>query len=236
MRHPHLKPSEGNRVEELERRLAAMEARIRRMPVRDVTPGATATTIMVQQSAHGFVAKDVLRHNGTSWTKAQGDTAANAVVGGMVVAVPSPDVFILATGGYVAGLSGLTAGSVHYLSAATAGLLTTTAPSIAVSVLLADSTTSGTLMSLGGASGPGDGTACTVLGRSANSTGVRADISAADGTLLGRSQGSNAVAFSNNPIVVRDSQNLSLCMIATFSNSTTAPTRSATKGEMYFIY
>jgi hypothetical protein len=78
--------------------------------------------------------------------------------------------------------------------------------------------------------------ACSVLGRSANSAGVLADISAADGTLMTRSQGSNAVSFSNNPIIVRDSLNLSVAMVATFTTSTTAPTRTATKGELYFVY
>jgi len=213
-----------------------LKAQVAKLSSRHAFPTTQATVRRIRQTAHGFTAGTVLRHNGTSWVKAQADTAANAVVGGVVQASLSADAFILATAGYITGLSGLTAGSVHYLSAATAGLLTTTAPSIAVSVLLADTTTSGTLMSLGGASGPGDGAACTVLGRSANSVGVRADISAGDGTLMGRSQGSGAVSFSNNPIVVRDSQNLSLCLVATMTTTTTAPTRAASKGEIYVIY
>jgi hypothetical protein len=104
-----------------------------------------ATTLMVSQTTHGLAVKDVVRHKGTSWTKSQADSAANAVVGGIVIAVLSPDVFVLATGGYVAGLSGLTAGSVHYLSAATAGALTTTAPTIAVPVLMATGVSAGVL-------------------------------------------------------------------------------------------
>jgi len=77
---------------------------------------------------------------------------------------------------------------------------------------------------------------CSVVGRSANSTGVVADILASDGTLLTRSQGSNTVSFSNNPIIVRDSQNLSVCMVATITTSTTTPTRTGSKGELYIIY
>jgi hypothetical protein len=148
-RKPANKPSALSREEALERRLADLERIVRRIPVANAQQTAAATTVMVQQSAHGFAVKDVLRHNGTSWAKAQADTAANAVVGGIVVAVVSPDVFVLATAGYIAGLSGLTAGSVHYLSAATAGALTTTAPGTPVAVLLADSTTSGALMAMG---------------------------------------------------------------------------------------
>lgn len=142
--------------DDVERRLAVLEDRVRRMPVRPVSHAATATTFMVQQTTHGLAVKDVVRHNGTDWTKSQADTAANAVVGGMVIAVLSPDVFIVATpGSYVSGLSGLTAGAVHYLDASTAGALTTTAPAIAVPIIHADTTTSGVLMSAwpGGSSG-----------------------------------------------------------------------------------
>jgi hypothetical protein len=80
------------------------------------------------------------------------------------------------------------------------------------------------------------GSACSVIGRSASTTGAVADIVASDGTILCRSQGTSTVAFSNNPVVVRDSQNLSVCMIASFTTDTTAPTRAATKGELYCIY
>jgi hypothetical protein len=52
----------------------------------------------------------------------------------------------MATGGYVAGLSGLTAGSVQYLDYTTAGALTTT--DTRCPVLLADTATSGVLMAM----------------------------------------------------------------------------------------
>jgi len=81
-----------------------------------------------------------------------------------------------------------------------------------------------------------NGAACTVIGRSANSSGVVADISAADGTILTRSKGSAVVSFSTNPVIWRNSQDLSLCMVATMTTTTTAPTRTATKGELYVIY
>lgn len=66
---------------------------------------------------------------------------------GIVIEVVDSDNFVLLTNGYVTGLSGLTAGEVHFLSDTTAGALTTTEPTTATHVskplLLADSTTSG---------------------------------------------------------------------------------------------
>ena len=216
-RLPANKPGDAARLELLERRLVDLERRTRSTVARGGGPPAEQTAQVVQQTAHGLTVGQAVRHNGSAWVAAKADTAANAVVGGIVVAVLSPDVWVLATSGYVTGLSGLTAGSVHYLSAATAGALTTTAPSIAVSIIQADSTTSGVLAALGGASGPGDGTACTVLGRSANSTGVRADISAGtDGTWLGRLSG--ALAFVRDVILGTTSNAGSL----TIANATSA--------------
>jgi hypothetical protein len=146
-RKPALKPNAGNREELLERRVAALEARMRAAPARTTQGHTTATTFVVSKTAHGLAVKDVVRHNGTDWTKSKADTAANAVVGGMVIAVLSPDVFVIATpGSYVAGLSSLTAGSVHYLDSSTAGAITTTAPAIAVPIIHADTTTSGVLL------------------------------------------------------------------------------------------
>jgi hypothetical protein len=146
-RKPALKPNAGNREELLERRVAALEARMRAAPAR-TTPGhTTSTTFVVSKTAHGLAVKNVVRHDGTNWVKSQADTAANAVVGGMVIAVLSPDVFVVAMpGSYVSGLSSLTAGSVHYLDETTAGAMTTTAPTIQVPILLADTATSGIML------------------------------------------------------------------------------------------
>jgi hypothetical protein len=122
-----------------------LKAMLAKVTARPTFPAAQATVRTIRQTGHGFTAGNVLRHNGTAWVKSQADTAANAVVGGIVLASLNADAFILCTGGYVSGLSGLTAGSVHYLSAATAGALTTTAAKFPAPVLLADSTTSGVL-------------------------------------------------------------------------------------------
>jgi hypothetical protein len=60
----------------------------------------------------------------------------------VVSEVTDADNFVLTTSGYVSGLSGLTAGTRYYISG-TAGALTTTAPTNAKAVFIADSTTSG---------------------------------------------------------------------------------------------
>jgi hypothetical protein len=197
MRTPVLRPSEAARQGDMERRIAALEQALARVsaPVQQ-RPGST--TNMVKQSAHGFAVKDVLRHNGTSWTKAQADTAANAVVGGIVVAVLSPDVFVMATAGYVAGLTGLTAGSVHYLSAATAGALTTTAPDLCVAVLVADSTTSGALAVI---AHPGPGVVLGTGHRTASATVGSLDIAiSTDGDAIRISDAENGIAFYDRSV------------------------------------
>lgn len=126
--------------------------------VRSPDPILSANVKLIRQSSHGFSVGNAIRNNGTSWVKAQADTAANAVFGGIVVGVQNTDAFFVALpGSYITGIS-VTAG-INYISASTAGAITTTAPSIAVPVLMADSTTSGVVMS--GASGGSGGTAPT---------------------------------------------------------------------------
>lgn len=79
-------------------------------------------------TAHGFVVGDVIRWNGTTYVKAQANNLANSIAIGMVSNVPDADNFTYVTHGVVGGLSGLTAGAQYYLSAATAGAITTTPP------------------------------------------------------------------------------------------------------------
>lgn len=147
MRTPNLKPSSVNREADLERRVAALERLLLKTSAGTTDTKSAGSTKLISQTAHGLAVGNVVRHNGTSWVKSKADAAANAVVGGIVSYVISADVFILATAGYVSGLSGLTAGSVHYLSSATAGALTTTAPtSLVIPVISPDSATSGVLV------------------------------------------------------------------------------------------
>lgn len=145
MRTPILRPSTAAQQGDMERRVAAIEQAIARLsaPVQQ-RPGST--TSMIKQTAHGLSSGSVVRHSGSAWVKSQADTAANAVVGGVVLAALSPDVFILATSGHVFGLSGLTAGTLYFLDETTAGALTATAAKFPTAVIMADSTSSGVLV------------------------------------------------------------------------------------------
>jgi len=115
---------------------------------------AEEVTEDINQTTHGFAVGDVLRHNGTSYTEAQADSESNAEVIGIVSAVAGANDFTLLVGGRITGLTGLTAGSEHYLSPSSAGALTTTEPStsnqVSKPVLVADSTTTGFFFNMRG--------------------------------------------------------------------------------------
>lgn len=119
-----------------------------------LTDAEQASWRVLSQTAHGFAVGDVVRHNGTSYVKAQADSAANAEAVGVVSQVHDANTFALTTHGYVSGLSGLTAGSVYFLSPSSAGALTATEPSTAGQVskplLIAVSTTAGYFFNLRG--------------------------------------------------------------------------------------
>jgi hypothetical protein len=90
----------------------------------------TATTQTVNQTSHGFSVGDIVRiSSSNTYTKSQADTAENAEVAGIVTAVADANTFTLTTQGQITVLSGLTAGSVYYLSPSSAGAYTATAPS-----------------------------------------------------------------------------------------------------------
>lgn len=103
--------------------------------------------VSITQASHGLAVGDVVRYNGTNYVKAQANTAANAEVVGIVSVVVTTGIFRMVTGGKITGLSGLTTGAVHFLSASTAGALTATEPAtvghISKPLIIADSTTSG---------------------------------------------------------------------------------------------
>jgi hypothetical protein len=123
-----------------------------------VEPAGSGTgqnlTKVVTQASHGLAVGDVVRFNGTAYVEAQADSAANAEVVGIVSAVASSGEFTLTISGEVTGLSGLTAGEAYFLSAATAGALTATAPSstgqVVKPVFIAVSTTSGYFFNMRG--------------------------------------------------------------------------------------
>lgn len=89
---------------------------------------AEASEISVTQTTHGLAVGDVIRHNGTSYVKAQADSAANAEALGVVSSVADANNFAFIVAGKISTLSTLTAGSLYYLDPTTAGSYTTTAP------------------------------------------------------------------------------------------------------------
>jgi hypothetical protein len=128
--------------------------------------GGDAIQKAINQTAHGLAVGDVIRHNGTSYIEAQADADANSEVFGIVSAVADANNFTVITSGYISGLSGLTAGAAHFLSAATAGAITATEPTgasqISKPVLVAVSTSAGYVIHsrgyiVGGSGGSGSG-------------------------------------------------------------------------------
>lgn len=103
-----------------------------------------ANTIQITQPSHGFVAGNVLYHDGAVFALADASTAITSEVVGIVTQVIG-DTFRLATHGVVSGIS-VTAGMVYFLST-TPGALTTTEPTTAGHVskplLIAINSTSG---------------------------------------------------------------------------------------------
>lgn len=110
-----------------------------------------ATCEDISQATHGFAVKDVIRNNGTIYVKAQADTGDNSEAIGIVSAVSDANNFTVCYSGRVDGLSGLTAGDVHFLSDSVAGGLTTTEPTaISKPILFATSTTSAVVLIMRG--------------------------------------------------------------------------------------
>lgn len=92
--------------------------------------GVAGTEQAVGQTAHGFAVGDVLRVNTSgAYTKAKADADANGKPVIVVKTVVDANNFIGASCGVVTGMSGITVGTLYYLSAATAGALTSTKPS-----------------------------------------------------------------------------------------------------------
>lgn len=99
---------------------------------------------LVSKSGHGFAVKNVITLNSSGVHVKVSDPDADKFVG-IVTEVPDANSFRIHTAGYVTGLSGLTAGAIHY--AQTDGTLGTTVTDMPV--LFADSTTSGYILASG---------------------------------------------------------------------------------------
>lgn len=109
-------------------------------------PSTEQVTKSITQASHGFSVGELVYYTGSAYAKAKADADSTSEVLGMVSAVADANTFSLTSVGYVSGLSGLTAGTTYYLSDATAGSFTATAPSttgyVNKPVFVADSTTS----------------------------------------------------------------------------------------------
>lgn len=98
--------------------------------------GGAGVSSTITQTAHGFVTADLgapLYLNGSTYTKAKGDAANTAEVVGLISSIIDVNTFKLTSAGSVTvdtAVSGgaLVAGTVYFLSAATAGLITATEP------------------------------------------------------------------------------------------------------------
>lgn len=87
-----------------------------------------ATVISLTQASHGFIVGDIIYNNAGTFTKAIATSAAAAEILGVVTTVTDANNFKLTVAGKVAGLSGLTSGTLYYLSTSSAGGVQTTAP------------------------------------------------------------------------------------------------------------
>ena len=105
-----------------------------------VSAGASSgTTTDITQSSHGFAAKDGIRHNGSSWVKAQANDNSTLALG-IVTAVADSNNFTVAQAGrFTISSHGLTVGQWYYLSADTAGALTSTEPAISQPIVYVES-------------------------------------------------------------------------------------------------
>ena len=151
--------------------------------------GGGSASQQVTQVSHGFSVGQCLYLNGSTYTLAQANTANTAETVGVVTNILSADIFQVTELGYTKGLSGLTAGTVYFLSDSVAGALTATEPTVVGSIskplLLADSATSGYVLNYRG-SVVGGANARTQVALTNNATSPVQDVSGYDaGDLAG---------------------------------------------------
>ncbi len=116
--------------------------------------GGGSVRVPITQAANGFVVGDILRLSGSTYVKAQADVTTNAEAVGIVSGIVDADTFYLSVAGLIEGMSTLIAGTVYFLSPATAGLLTstetTTPGEISKPMFIARDATSGYLINYRG--------------------------------------------------------------------------------------
>lgn len=136
--------------------------------------GGGGTSLAVYQASHGFTTGQAVYYTGSSWALAEANNANTLGIG--VVQYVDANNFILYQVGEVTGLSGLSSGQYYFVSDATPGLLTTTAPTATTSfsnpLFFAISTTAGLVLPFrpsaitSGSSGGADAYASYILASS----------------------------------------------------------------------
>ena len=101
--------------------------------------GGGGSTSDITQSSHGFAVKDAIRHNGTSWVKAQANATTTLALGIVTAVADSNNFTIAQSGRFELSSHGLTVGQWYYLSSAAAGGLVTTEPTISQPIVYVES-------------------------------------------------------------------------------------------------
>ena len=111
-------------------------------------------TKVITKTSHDFAVLDVIGFSGSTYNKSIADGTYDGEILGIVSKCLTADSFELTQAGYVTGLTSLSTNSTYFLSDETAGLLTSTKPSIAghivKTVMVADSETSGWVLPYAG--------------------------------------------------------------------------------------
>ena len=101
--------------------------------------GGGGSTSDITQSSHGFAVKDAIRHNGSSWVKAQANATSTLALGIVTAVADSNNFTIAQSGRFELSSHGLTVGQWYYLSSAAAGGLVTTEPDISQPIVYVES-------------------------------------------------------------------------------------------------
>ncbi|HEY4360334.1 MAG TPA: tail fiber protein [Bryobacteraceae bacterium] len=99
----------------------------------DAVPSTNLTRLQqsINQASHGFAVGDIIYYTGSAYSKAKADASGTVHAVGVVSAVADANNFTFINEGVITGLTSLSSGSIYYLSGATAGASTTTAPTTA---------------------------------------------------------------------------------------------------------
>jgi len=101
--------------------------------------GAGGSTTEVTQNTHGLQVKDAIRHNGSTWVKAQANDGATLALGVVVVRGDANTFTVAQSGRFEITSHGLSVGQWYYLDATTAGALTASEPSISQPLVYVES-------------------------------------------------------------------------------------------------